>query len=101
MLKSKKKKTGEELLHFWILREIRLKGITFFEAVEEGPGRGGWVPLISSDKDDRMVAKFKTQKNPWAKTPKKIPCRISEPYKSPEELRGQDTWKLSCIFRLF
>lgn len=38
--KQKKKKTGEELLHFWIPREIRLKGITFFEAVEEGRGRG-------------------------------------------------------------
>ena len=54
------------------------------------PGGGG-VPRISSDGDDRMGAKIKTQKIPWGfqqnpkisldqkLTPKKIPCQISEP----------------------
>ena len=64
MLKSKK--TGEELLHFWIPREIRLKGITFFWGSWRGPGPGR-VPRISSDRVDRIVAKIKTQKNPWTK----------------------------------
>ena len=32
-----------------------------------GGGGGGWVIQISSDRDDRMGAKIKTPKNPWAK----------------------------------
>ena len=36
------------------------------------------VVRISSDGDDQMRVRIKTQKNPWTKTapPKKIPCRI-------------------------
>ena len=55
-------------------------------------GRGGQGVLqISSDRDDRMRVKMKTQKNPLGFqhnlkkipgpkiNPKKIPCKISEP----------------------
>jgi len=34
-------------------------------------------------------------------THQKIPSRVSEPLKFPQELHGRDTWELSQIFRLF
>ena len=68
----------------------------------------GEVLQISSDGGHQIGVKIKTQRNPWTKyKPKKNPMLNSEQPQEKfgctlfAELRGQDSWTVSQIFRLF
>ena len=54
---------------------------THKDSFRSGTFKPGGVLRISSDRDDRMGAKIKTQKNPWAKIypPPPLPTKKKKP----------------------